>query len=94
MLEELGLGWVKLVCVVHCNILHFIPYDSIFLDPAKNKDTCGLLFLKELESDTSNLQNGRSPGRYYVGVYGRVRSVIERFFGWVKKLRRLLCYAM
>ena len=36
-----------------------------------------------------NPRNGRRPKPYRVGLYGRMRSAVERFYGWLKTFRRI-----
>jgi transposase len=37
-----------------------------------------------------NIRNGRRPRPYNVGLYRRMRSAVERFFGWIKSFRRII----
>jgi transposase len=37
-----------------------------------------------------NPRNGRRPRPYNVGLYRRMRSAVERFFGWIKSFRRII----
>jgi transposase len=37
-----------------------------------------------------NPRNGRKPRPYNVGLYRRMRSAVERFFGWIKSFRRII----
>ena len=37
-----------------------------------------------------NPRNGRRPRPYNVELYGRMRSAVERFFGWIKSFRRII----
>jgi transposase len=37
-----------------------------------------------------NPRNGRRPRPYNVGLYRRMRSAVERFFGWLKSFRRII----
>jgi transposase len=37
-----------------------------------------------------NPRNGRKPRPYNVGLYRRMRSAVERFFGWLKSFRRII----
>jgi transposase len=37
-----------------------------------------------------NPRNGRRPRPYNVEVYRRMRSAVERFFGWLKSFRRIV----
>jgi transposase len=37
-----------------------------------------------------NPRNGRRPRPYNVELYKRMRSAVERFFGWLKSFRRIL----
>jgi transposase len=37
-----------------------------------------------------NPRNGRRPRPYNVGLYRRMRSAVERFFGWIKSFRRIV----
>jgi transposase len=37
-----------------------------------------------------NPRNGRRPRPYNVRLYGRMRSAVERFFGWIKSFRRII----
>jgi transposase len=37
-----------------------------------------------------NPRNGRRPRPYNVGLYSRMRSAVERFFGWLKSFRRII----
>jgi transposase len=37
-----------------------------------------------------NPRNGRKPRQYNVGLYRRMRSAVERFFGWIKSFRRII----
>jgi transposase len=37
-----------------------------------------------------NPRNGRKPRPYNVGLYRRMRSAVERFFGWIKSFRRTI----
>jgi transposase len=37
-----------------------------------------------------NPRNGRRPRQYNVGLYRRMRSAVERFFGWIKSFRRII----
>jgi transposase len=37
-----------------------------------------------------NPRNGRRPRPYNVGLYSRMRSAVERFFGWIKSFRRII----
>jgi len=37
-----------------------------------------------------NPRNGRRPRPYNVEVYKRMRSAVERFFGWIKSFRRIV----
>jgi transposase len=37
-----------------------------------------------------NPRNGRRPRPYNVGLYRRMRSAVERFFGWIKSFRRTI----
>ena len=36
-----------------------------------------------------NPRNGRKSRPYNIELYRRIRSVIERFFGWLKSFRRI-----
>jgi transposase len=36
-----------------------------------------------------NPRNGRRPRPYNVELYRRMRSAVERFFGWIKSFRRI-----
>jgi len=37
-----------------------------------------------------NPRNGRRPRPYNVGLYRRMRSAVERFFGWIRSFRRII----
>jgi transposase len=37
-----------------------------------------------------NPRNGRRPRPYNLELYKRMRSAVERFFGWLKSFRRML----
>jgi transposase len=37
-----------------------------------------------------NPRNGRRPRPYNVGLYRRMRSAVERLFGWIKSFRRII----
>jgi transposase len=37
-----------------------------------------------------NPRNGRKPRPYNVELYRRMRSAVERFFGWLKPFRRII----
>jgi transposase len=37
-----------------------------------------------------NPRNGRRPRPYNVELYRRMRSAVERFFGWIKTFRRIV----
>jgi transposase len=37
-----------------------------------------------------NPRNGRRPRPYNVELYRRMRSAVERFFGWLKSFRRII----
>jgi transposase len=37
-----------------------------------------------------NIRNGRKIRPYNVGLYRRMRSAVERFFGWIKSFRRII----
>jgi len=37
-----------------------------------------------------NPRNGRRPRPYNVELYRRMRSAVERFFGWIKSFRRIV----
>jgi transposase len=37
-----------------------------------------------------NPRNGRKPRPYNVGLYRRMRSAVERFFGWIKSFRTII----
>jgi transposase len=37
-----------------------------------------------------NPRNGRRPRQYNVGLYRRMRSAVEKFFGWIKSFRRII----
>jgi transposase len=37
-----------------------------------------------------NPRNGRKPRPYNVELYRRMRSAVERFFGWLKSFRRII----
>jgi transposase len=37
-----------------------------------------------------NPRNGRRPRPYNVELYKRMRSAVERFFGWLKSFRRIV----
>jgi transposase len=37
-----------------------------------------------------NPRNGRKPRPYNTELYRMVRSAVERFFGWLKSLRRMI----
>jgi transposase len=37
-----------------------------------------------------NPRNGRRPRPYNVELYRRMRSAVERFFGWIKSFRRII----
>jgi len=37
-----------------------------------------------------NPRNGRKPRPYNVELYRRMRSAVERFFGWLKSFRRMI----
>jgi transposase len=37
-----------------------------------------------------NPRNGGRPRPYNVGLYRRMRSAVERFFGWIKSFRRII----
>jgi transposase len=37
-----------------------------------------------------NPRNGRRPRPYNVELYRRMRSAVERFFGWIKSFRRTI----
>jgi transposase len=37
-----------------------------------------------------NPRNGRRPGPYNLELYRRMRSAVERFFGWLKSFRRIV----
>ena len=37
-----------------------------------------------------NPRNGRKTKPYKVGIYRRMRSAVERFFGWIKSFRRII----
>jgi transposase len=36
-----------------------------------------------------NPRNGRKPRQYNIELYRRMRSAVERFFGWLKSFRRI-----
>lgn len=60
--------------------------DSAY-DTEAVKDT---LESMEIEANIPvNPRNGRKPRPYNVGVYRKVRSAVERSFGWLKSLRRI-----
>jgi len=35
-------------------------------------------------------RNGRKPKPYSIELYKRMRSAVERFFGWLKSFRRII----
>ncbi|MEM3061508.1 MAG: transposase [Candidatus Bathyarchaeia archaeon] len=35
-------------------------------------------------------RNGRKPKPYNIELYKRIRSAVERFYGWIKSLRRIV----
>jgi transposase len=37
-----------------------------------------------------NPRNGRKPKRYKFKLYKRMRSAVERFYGWLKSFRRII----
>jgi transposase len=37
-----------------------------------------------------NPRNGRKPRQYNIELYRRMRSAVERFFGWIKSFRRTI----
>jgi transposase len=37
-----------------------------------------------------NPRNGRRPRPYNIELYRRMRSAVERFFGWIKSFRRII----
>jgi transposase len=37
-----------------------------------------------------NPRNGRKPRPYNTELYGKMRSAVERFFGWLKSFRRII----
>jgi transposase len=37
-----------------------------------------------------NTRNGRKQGPYGIELYRRMRSAVERFFGWLKSFRRII----
>jgi transposase len=37
-----------------------------------------------------NPRNGRKPRPYSIELYRRMRSAVERFFGWLKSFRRII----
>jgi transposase len=37
-----------------------------------------------------NPRNGGRPRPYNVELYRRMRSAVERFFGWIKSFRRII----
>jgi transposase len=37
-----------------------------------------------------NPRNGRRPRPYNLELYRRMRSAVERFFGWIKSFRRIV----
>jgi len=37
-----------------------------------------------------NPRNGRKPKQYKVELYKRMRSTVERFYGWLKSFRRII----
>jgi transposase len=37
-----------------------------------------------------NPRNGRKPRPYNTELYKKMRSVVERFFGWIKSFRRII----
>jgi transposase len=37
-----------------------------------------------------NPRNGRKPKQYKVKLYKRMRSAVERFYGWLKSFRRII----
>jgi transposase len=37
-----------------------------------------------------NPRNGRKPRPYNIELYRRMRSAVERFFGWIKSFRRII----
>jgi transposase len=37
-----------------------------------------------------NPRNGRRPRQYNLELYKRMRSAVERFFGWIKSFRRIV----
>jgi transposase len=37
-----------------------------------------------------NIRNGRRPRPYNIELYRRMRSAVERFFGWLKSFRRTI----
>jgi transposase len=37
-----------------------------------------------------NPRNGRKPRPYNIELYRRMRSAVERFFGWLKSFRRII----
>jgi transposase len=36
-----------------------------------------------------NPRNGRKPRPYNIKLYRKIRSAVERFFGWLKSFRRI-----
>jgi transposase len=36
-----------------------------------------------------NPRNGRGPRPYNIELYRKMRSAVERFFGWIKSFRRI-----
>jgi hypothetical protein len=39
-----------------------------------------------------NPRNGRKPRQYNIELYRKMRSAVERFFGWLKSLRITIRY--
>jgi transposase len=37
-----------------------------------------------------NPRNGRKPRPYNVELYRKIKSAVERFFGWLKSFRRII----
>jgi transposase len=37
-----------------------------------------------------NTMDGRKPKSYNISIYRRMRSAVERFFGWLKSFRRII----
>lgn len=37
-----------------------------------------------------NPRNGRKPKPYNLEIYKKMRSTIERFYGWIKSFRRII----